>query len=262
MKKDIKLILSGSGTLLYYHIGAYIRLYESFNITDVVGTSGGSIVAGLITVYRCPDAILEIVNSFNLKDMKDFNFNPFDYSGIISGNKILNLFKKHFNYRFKDMDFNCNIISTEVETLTEKIFNKVNTPNTYFYDSIRASMSISTIFKPHLIDGKQYIDGGYANNIAYDFFGENKDTFAVKIDSYKDSYFIKNILDASLVGQFASIKANEKKHLEDNKIGNRILIKSKKDGLSFDFSKDEINQMISDGYSAINKYLLENKEVI
>lgn len=228
----------------------------------IAGISGGAIISGLISIYNTPNQILDTIYSINLKDMKDFNLNPFDYSGFLSGNKILNLLKKHLNYKFKDLDFNLNIIATEVETLNEKVFNNINTPNIYLYDSIRASMSISSVFKPHVIENKQYIDGGYVNNTAYDFFGENKDTFSIKIDVNKDKFFISNIFEASLIGQLASIKANEKKHLEDNKIGHSIIIKSKKDGLSFDFTKNEINLMINEGYYAVNEYLFKNKEAL
>lgn len=258
MKKDIKLCLSGSGTLFYYHIGAYIRLQEQFNITDIVGTSGGAIVGSLIALYKESKEIIKIIENIDLSSLLDFNFNPLDFDGLICGDKILEQFKKYFNYQFKDIRCNLNIITTQVKDLSEFVFNHKNTPDIYLYDSLRATMSLGAIFEPHIINKNAFIDGGYVNNTAHDFWGIDENVYTIKIKD-KNIYTITNILNAVEISLLTGIKANELKHKEDNPKGHYIEILNSENFLNFSFTKKEIEQMIKKGYQAVNNYLEVNK---
>ena len=116
-------------------------------------------------------------------------------------------------------------------------------------------MSIAGVFAPHIINGEMYIDGGYCDNVAYDYFGLDKDVIAVTLNDQQTGYRINNIIDAVLIGQYASIKASQKKHLEDNKFCKIIDIKTKENSLSFSFTQDQINDMINSGYNQTDKIL-------
>ena len=119
-------------------------------------------------------------------------------------------------------------------------------------------MSIACVFQPHIINNEKYFDGGYVNNCPHDFWGNNENVYTVKISDNK-KYTVNNILDASIVSQFASIKANELKHKQDNPKGHYIEIINEFDFLRFDFTTKEKNKMIKDGYKAVDNYLKKEK---
>ena len=93
--KKIKVVASGSGTLLYYHIGVLKRLVETFDIEEIIGTSGGAfILAFLATGYSIPD-IEGIAKFEKLSNCVDSSWNFFDKFGIVEGNKILKVLEKY-----------------------------------------------------------------------------------------------------------------------------------------------------------------------
>lgn len=51
------------------------------------------------------------------------------------------------------------------------IFDAEHSPNIEIADACRASSSIPIVFKPHTIDGVEYVDGGYRDNIPLKYFG-------------------------------------------------------------------------------------------
>lgn len=249
-------VMSGGGTLLYYLLGAYLYFYDNgIEFKGRVGTSAGAIVQAMASIYKTRENILKVVEEINLGQMMDFNLDFYEYKGVLQGDLILDTFKKLFNVQFKDIDDNLNIIATRVRDGKEIVFNKLNTPNIYLYDSLRASMSIAVAFKPHEIEGDQYIDGGYTNNCAYDFFDNNPYTITVKLINSKENFKIKNILDSAIIPQYISIRAIEKKHSEDNYKGTVIKIDTDRDFLKFDYSKQEIKEMIEIGYKQTEKQM-------
>lgn len=247
-------VMSGGGTLLYYLLGSYFFFYENdIEFKGRVGTSAGAIVQALASIYKQPKAIMQVVNSLDLAKMKDFNLDFGNYTGILNGDLILEAFKKFFDIQFKDIEDNLNVIATRVKDGKETVFNKQNTPNIYLYDALRASMSIAGAFKPHEIQGDQYIDGGYTNNCAFDFFDNNPYTITVKLINSRENFEIKNILDSAIIPLYISIRAIEKKHSEDNYKGKVIKIDTDKSFLKFDMSKDDIQGMILDGFEQTKK---------
>lgn len=82
---------------------------------------------------------------------------------------------------FKDLDLLCLLNPDQfkalVITATRKdngeliIFNAEHSPDVEIADACRASSSIPIVFKPFAINGVEYVDGGYRDNIPLRYFG-------------------------------------------------------------------------------------------
>jgi hypothetical protein len=88
---------------------------------------------------------------------------------------------------------------------------------------------------------------------AFDFFENNFYTITVKLINSKENFEIKNILDSAIIPLYISIRAIEKKHSEDNYKGKVIKIDTDKSFLKFDISKDDIQDMILEGFEQTKK---------
>jgi NTE family protein len=62
------------------------------------------------------------------------------------------------------------ITATKKETGSLVIFDAKHSPDVEIADACRASSSFPIIFKPHKINGEEYIDGGYRDNIPIKYF--------------------------------------------------------------------------------------------
>nr|WP_269146079.1 patatin-like phospholipase family protein [Rickettsia canadensis] len=72
------------------------------------------------------------------------------------------------------------ITATQEDTGELTIFNSLYTPNVEIALAYRASVSIPLVFEPVEINGKQYINGGYLDNIPTKSFKDNEPEFKIK----------------------------------------------------------------------------------
>jgi NTE family protein len=260
--KKIKVVASGSGTLLYYHIGVLKRLVETFDIEEIIGTSGGAfILAFLATGYSISD-IEGIAKFEKLSNCVDSSWNFFDKFGIVEGNKILKVLEKYLTKTFSETKIPFTAVVTDFNEKKPIYFSTKNTPNEKISLIIRASMSIPLFFKYVLWNNKILVDGGLCNNFPIDFFKNNKNVIGIKVESSWNrdnglkNWFL-NFLGINYIIDLISIMMNslEKKHIEDSIYSNIIVIKSNRSGLSFDFTLSDIDEMINEGYLATNEFL-------
>lgn len=74
--------------------------------------------------------------------------------------------------RFKDVI----ITAVDKEKGELRLFNSENSPKVTLEDAAAASAALPVIFKPVVIEGREYIDGGYINNLPTNYFDSNKKT--------------------------------------------------------------------------------------
>jgi predicted acylesterase/phospholipase RssA len=179
--KETTLVLSGSGANITYEIGAASVMQENMIIKDIYACSAGSII-GLAIAMGC--------------DLDKFKQDIIDKIGttkVYSGNVFSGLYRlcKHgymfkkdirmklikliltdddkMNMAFDQLEINLNILATNLNTGSFKIFNRVNTPNVRVVDAIMASSAIPLIYPTVTIDGEEYTDGGFKNDYPYRF---------------------------------------------------------------------------------------------
>lgn len=187
----VGLVLSGGGALGIAHIGIIQAIEEAgLRIDYITGTSMGSLVGSLYSIGYTSDQLMEIVlsNNFNelfldrrnrryisnyeklIDERTSISFpvsrKGIDLpAGIITGQSIYTFLSRltwpaHGLDNFRNLPIPFAAIGTDIETGTAKVFD-----SGYLPDALRASISLPSIFTPHEIDGKLYVDGGLIRNL-------------------------------------------------------------------------------------------------
>lgn len=187
----VGLVLSGGGAMGIAHIGIIQAIEEAgIRIDYITGTSMGSLVGGLYAIGYTSDQLAEMATSNNFielftekpdrkyisnyEKMTDdrtiatfpINEKRIDLpAGIISGQSVYAYLSRltrsvHGIEKFDDFPIPFAAVATDLETGKAKVFR-----SGYLPDALRASISIPSIFSPHEIDGKLYVDGGLIRNL-------------------------------------------------------------------------------------------------
>ena len=159
MKPKIGIALSGGGARGIAHIGVLKALEENSIFPDVVsGASAGSIVGALYAAGKKPMEILKFVEKSKIYKTIRFGM---PLKGLTDLSYLSELLAE-------------NIKEDRFESLSKKLFIAVSNLNTgeleiaskgKLFDFIVASSSIPFVFKPVLINGQYYVDGGLMNNL-------------------------------------------------------------------------------------------------
>ena len=164
-KKEVKLVLSGSGTLYPVHAGGIIRLAEEgYEITEVCGTSGGAIIAAALgSGYKPNEEIVDMIK----KTLPAKN-KLIDYSlwalltrwGFVKGERIEKLFRKYLVDTLGETKIPVHIVTVDIERRVHRVFSTDTDPKMSLALAVRASMSIPGVFTPVKIGDSLYVDGG------------------------------------------------------------------------------------------------------
>jgi NTE family protein len=162
MTKKIVPILAGGGTRLPAHLGVLHALNTlQIRFDNIVGVSGGSIIASLFASGLSIDEIKEIALTTNYTQFTGFSlFKLIRNGGLSSGDVFEQWVDKHLKGKtFSQMDIQLHLVATDVKSGKSVIFNQENTPHMKVSKAVRFSMSIPLVFsfKPFgkhlLVDG-------------------------------------------------------------------------------------------------------------
>lgn len=168
------LVLSGGGSRGAYQCGAWRALIElGIPVDMVVGVSVGSLNSAMV-VQGDPFLAsglwrrLETDKVFDVKpdaQITEFAAEFFKQGGAgVSGlNELVDTYLDEDKIRNSSMDF--GLLTVEVPAMKPHYLWKDEIPKGKIGDYIIASSSAFPALKPHKIDGKTYIDGGYENNM-------------------------------------------------------------------------------------------------
>lgn len=263
-KKPIKLALSGSGTVFYYHIGALKRILEEYYIESAIASSGGTFPLSLLASGKSILDIEKMAYSVKLSDFVDYSWNPFDRFGLISGDRLLKFLEKEIPIKINETKFPLIITTTNMTKGKSVEWFNSNKPLALL---VRASMSIPFLFKHVMIDNEIHVDGGVMNNFPIDYFQANN-VIGVSIKAPKVDFNLDIIQNQNIIAKLFTqtltygfrvielmMEAVEKKHLEDAQYAKTIKIESKYSGYDFNHNKDAIRDMIKTGYNTTHEYL-------
>ena len=119
---------------------------------------------------RQENILLNVISSDG-KAIQDIKEKSLDPEGKILF-KDLALLRVLAPETFKDLV----VTATRRDTGDLEIFDSRNTPDVEIALACRASASIPIVFEPVKINGKEYVDGGYRNNIPLNHFNKEKAT--------------------------------------------------------------------------------------
>lgn len=168
MRKPIRVALSGSGFRLPAHLGALRAIHDAgFDIVELAGTSGGSIVAALYAAGMSLDEMYDLCLSLDWSPMMRFSpWTLLTKQALCNGDALLDLLTKHTEGKtFASLDIDLKVIASDLATETEYQFSREKTPDAPIALAARASASIPVVFAPVEHNGAVLIDGGCADNI-------------------------------------------------------------------------------------------------
>ncbi|WP_341752748.1 MULTISPECIES: patatin-like phospholipase family protein [unclassified Candidatus Tisiphia] len=117
------------------------------------------------------------------------------------GGKIL--FKDLALLRLVDSEQFKDLLITAVrrDNGTLQIFSAENSPDVEIALACRASASIPIVFQPVTIDGVEYVDGGYRDNVPIGYFPDNEN----KVDSVEELEGFENVALAKKQGRVLAL---------------------------------------------------------
>jgi NTE family protein len=160
LKYSIGLTLSGGGAKGIAHIGVIQALLDNNIVPEIIsGTSAGSIIGSLYAAGVEPDDMIHAVNDSSF--FKVFRIVGIPGAGLIK----LDYLKERMKDFIKEDSFEAlkhpmNICATNLNLGRPVIFNSGT-----LYDKIMASCAVPWLFKPVIIDGQLFADGGITNNM-------------------------------------------------------------------------------------------------
>lgn len=245
MNKEYGLVLAGGGTKGAYEVGAWKALKElNINIKAVVGASIGALNAALILQDDIKSmerlyANIEVSDIMEVGDDFDGEKNIFNVANLTklaadyTGQKGLSNapLRKTIN-KYVDMDklYNSNIdfglITVKAKDMSPVEVFKKDIPKEKMTDYLLAS-SCFPIFKPQIIDGEEYLDGGLYDNIPINML-------------LKKGY--RNIIVVDVAGVGIKRKMIKKEAYL------KVITPNESLGGTFEFNHERINNNIKLGY--------------
>ena len=295
MKHFTHMVCSGSALRSLCLLGVlryiYFNKMENY-IKNVAGSSMGAffclVFALKIPVEKLEEILLETIkvassiSSSNILNIfTELGFN--DARNYLYG--IRNYIKE--KYSMDDITFielskmtgvNIYVSTTRVNDGKNIIFNVNDYPNVSVLDAIAASMCIPAITKPVKIDKYLYVDGCISNNLPYDVFKEVNQDNILNIAIYvKTDYEITDLLEKEddinfleYCRQITSIiyanslyytyisrmeKFNKPLLITESPITTFYNLKISDDELRFNISRDDIDNLILQGFTDISNYM-------
>ncbi len=182
-------ILSGGGIRGVAYLGVFRALERvGVKIKGIAGASVGSIFAALYALGYTIEEMEEIFLNAKYDNFKDINLSLSKNFSIWKGDNILNwiteIVEKKFygeNYekdanlpvKFKDIEKDLVIITTDISKGAYKEFSKYTTPDESVATAIRASISLPGIFKPTWVDDNCIIDGDIIRGLPFWSYSDN-----------------------------------------------------------------------------------------
>lgn len=269
------IVFSGAGLRIYTFLG-FIKALNEYdllkNITSIIGTSSGSLIAVLCILDFSYNEIEEIILKINASNLKNINsdniINFFKDFGVDDGknferiiNIILNIKVKNENITFKELyeltHKKLIITATCVNTMDIEYFDHETTPDISLKKVLLMSISIPLIFKPIKIDNKYYVDGGLISHYPIDYFKDKKDeTIGILVTSSLNKFkeinnikdYIYNIMSCSFINLIKNCYNNYKE--------NTVLVENNSvNFLDFNIEYNTKISLIEEGYKETIKFL-------
>lgn len=243
-EKEYGLVLAGGGTKGAYEVGIWRALCEmGINVTSIVGASIGALNGALFLQNNFEETVkmyenIKIDNIMNVNGI-DANKNIFDLSNIFNlaadytkQKGIDNTPLREMIRKYVDMDkiynspIDFGLVTYSVKNKTPLQVFKNEIPKDQMENYLLAS-SCFPIFKPQIINGEEYYDGGLYDNIPSNMLIEKG---------------YKNIIIADIAGVGFSKKTVNKD------IYVKVISSSEDLGGTFEFNHERILNNIKLGY--------------
>jgi NTE family protein len=154
--RAISLVLGAGGARGLAHIGAIQVLEEhGFRVVASAGTSMGALVAGVHAAGKLAD-YRDWVCTLQRSDVLRLLDFAFGHPGLIKGERIIGALRELVGDRLiEDLPVRFTAVATDLAAQREIWINRGR-----LFDAVRASIAIPMIFTPHMVGGRELVDGG------------------------------------------------------------------------------------------------------
>ena len=159
-KYELGIAFSGGGAKAAAHCGALQALKEFGIRPDVVsGTSAGSLVAAFYSAGFSPAQMIGMFSEMNF--FKDIVSPSRPRGGLFDSTPLLELLQEKLPYTdIEELPIPTYIVAADMDHGKPKVFSKGK-----LAPRLVASCSIPIVFKPMVISGVHYVDGGVFQNL-------------------------------------------------------------------------------------------------
>ncbi|TPH17765.1 patatin-like phospholipase family protein [Litorilituus lipolyticus] len=162
MYKSIVPIFAGGGTRLPAHLGV-LKALEILDVpfTDLVGVSGGSIIASFYASGLSINDIKRIALQTNYNQFREFSLvKLIRHGGLSSGDAFEKWVDLHLQGKtFSQLKMKLHIVATDVTNGKPVIFDAERTPDMKVSQAVRFSMSIPLVFSFKPFGKRIMVDG-------------------------------------------------------------------------------------------------------
>ncbi|MFO7844580.1 MAG: patatin-like phospholipase family protein [Bacteroidales bacterium] len=158
-KYDIGIALSGGGVRGFAHLGVLKALNEKGIYPEVItGTSAGALAGIFYADGYSPEESFEI---FYHNSLFHFTQVAIPNKGLLSMEKVSKILKKTIRAKtFEELKTPLYVAAANLNDGKIEYFHQGS-----IIDKVIASASIPVLFKPQIIDGKTFVDGGVFDNL-------------------------------------------------------------------------------------------------
>lgn len=155
----VGLALSGGGARGFAHVGAIKAMNEVGLRADVVaGVSAGSVVAVMYAAGIPADEMVDMFDGLKFSELCEWKV-PVD--GFFSLDPFREFLRKNIPYKnLEDLPLKTIVCATDFDS-----GNKVAFEEGPLADCVAASCSIPIVFKPAVVAGRRFVDGGVIANL-------------------------------------------------------------------------------------------------
>ena len=248
-KYKLGVAFSGGGAKAAAHCGAIQALEEYGLRPDVVsGTSAGSLVAVLYSAGFTPVQMIELFSG--LKFFKDIVTPRMPKGGFFDSKPLVEFIRKNVPYRnIEDLPIPTFIVASDIEHGMAKTFSRGE-----LAPRLVASCSIPVIFRPMLINGVHYVDGGAFQNLPVPAIRQKCETvIALNLNLLTEDEYRDNIISVAYRSFSMMFMSNT---IADARSADLAIDLNTSGCTPFDLSK--LEELFYRGYNSTVKALEEN----
>ena len=159
LKYDIGIALSGGGVRGFAHLGVLKALNEKGIYPEIIsGTSAGALAGIFYADGYSPEESFEI---FYHNSLFHFTQLSIPNKGLLSMEKVSKILKKTIRAKtFEELEIPLYVAAANLNDGEIEYFHQGS-----IIDKVIASASIPVLFKPQIIDGNTFVDGGVFDNL-------------------------------------------------------------------------------------------------
>ncbi len=272
------LVFSGAGVKLYCFIGFIKYLEEQDllkNISAIIGTSAGSIIATCICSNFNIEEIEQLLLKLNINKLRKVDsesiLNFFNNYGLDDASEFMRVFKiilkkktDNENITFKELydltQKKLIITATNLNKMEIEFFDYINTPDCHVIDALIMAISIPLLFKPIIYNDQYYVDGGLTDNYPITYFeSERKETLGILVSSNTLNIYDINNIEDYLVGLCMTSFNKLIKITINNYKKNTIVVYDNTNFIDFTISDEAKLKLIENGYQQTKEFLSQTK---